>query len=221
MDHKYLNKDLQELEWKSQMRLLMFYVKMVYLTVPITVLLVTKIVTEYKNLFSFWEILRHVLFSIKQFLYRHYSEFEILRFLHHLCSTLSCGDRDVTSLPSLSPGRGCQGGHRPWQVSQHLKEPGLPEPTWKGDPTPAVSALQINPDPKEPFLSFPSRAPNTSLLEEKLSLPSVLIFYTRALITFNQKKRTQSKLKNCCYFPWISFYQLSTINANKKCNRGT
>lgn len=73
MYHEYLNKDLQELECKSQMRLLMFSVKMVYLTVPITALMVTKLVREYLNLFLFSEILRHFLFSIKQFLHRHYS----------------------------------------------------------------------------------------------------------------------------------------------------
>lgn len=40
MYHKCFNKDQQELECKSQMMLLMFSVKMVYLTVPIPALLV-------------------------------------------------------------------------------------------------------------------------------------------------------------------------------------
>lgn len=58
----------------------MFSVKMLYLTVPIAALLVTKLVTEYQ----FGELLRHFLFSKKQLLHRHYSEFEILRFTSSL-----------------------------------------------------------------------------------------------------------------------------------------
>lgn len=44
-----------------------------------------------------------------------------------------------------------------------------------GEPTSAMSALQTNTDLKNTFLSFPSRLPYTSFLEEMLSLLSVLM----------------------------------------------
>lgn len=137
-----------------------------------------KLVTEYQNLYSSWEILRHFIFSIKQFLQRYYLEFEILRFTSSLFHTELWGQ--TCHLPPLAvprlvlPGEGTDHD----MVSQHLKEPEFPDLTWNFPwsewPSSSCAALQINTDPKEPFLSFPFRLPYISLLKRS-SLPSVLL----------------------------------------------
>lgn len=153
-----------------------------------------KLVTEYQNLYSSWEILRHFIFSIKQFLQRYYLEFEILRFTSSLFHTELWGQ--TCHLPPLAvprlvlPGEGTDHD----MVSQHLKEPEFPDLTWKtsheaSDPAPAVLLSRSTLIPKNHFSHFLSDFPTFPCWKEA-HYHLCSCFYTGALLTLNQKKHT-------------------------------